>query len=48
MLSTSFNGNGVGIIADGTQNALVVKAVQLMREIGAAIQQLDIRRQRID
>ena len=45
---TSFNGNGVSIIADGTQNALVVKAdPQLMREIEAAIQQLDIRRQQV-
>lgn len=42
---SSFNGNGVSIIADSTQNALVVKAdPQLMREIEAAIQQLDIRR----
>ena len=45
---TSFNGNGVSIIAEGTQNALVVKAdPQLMREIEAAIQQLDIRRQQV-
>lgn len=45
---TSFNGNGVSIIADGTQNALVVKAdPQLMREIEAAIQQLDIRRRQV-
>lgn len=45
---TSFNGNGVSIIADSTQNALVVKAdPQLMREIEAAIQQLDIRRQQV-
>lgn len=45
---TSFNGNGVSIIADASQNALVVKAdPQLMREIEAAIQQLDIRRQQV-
>jgi len=45
---SSFNGNGVSIIADSTQNALVVKAdLQLMREIEAAIQQLDIRRQQV-
>ncbi|MEK0212937.1 type II secretion system secretin GspD [Acinetobacter junii] len=45
---SSFNGNGVSIIADSTQNALVVKAdPRLMREIEAAIQQLDIRRQQV-
>ena len=45
---TSFNGNGVSIIADSTQNALVVKAdPQLMREIEAAVQQLDTRRQQL-
>ena len=45
---TSFNGNGVSIIADSSQNALVVKAEpQLMREIESAIQQLDIRRQQV-
>lgn len=45
---TSFNGNGVSIIADSSQNALVVKAdPQLMREIDAAIQQLDVRRQQV-
>lgn len=45
---TSFNGNGVSIIADNTQNALVVKAdPQLMREIEAAIQQLDTRREQV-
>ena len=45
---TSFNADGVSIIADGTQNALVVKAEpQLMREIEAAIQQLDVRRQQV-
>ncbi|MGL5403724.1 MAG: type II secretion system secretin GspD, partial [Acinetobacter sp.] len=45
---TSFNSAGVSIIADSTQNALVVKAdPQLMREIEAAIQQLDTRRQQV-
>lgn len=45
---TSFSGNGISIIADATQNALVVKAdPQLMREIESAIQQLDIRRQQV-
>ena len=45
---TSFNGNGVSIIADGSQNALIVKAdPQLMREIDSAIQQLDVRRQQV-
>ena len=45
---TSFNGNGVSIIADTTQNSLVVKAdPQLMREIESAIDQLDIRRQQV-
>lgn len=45
---TSFNANGVSIIADSSQNALVVKAdPQLMREIDAAIQQLDVRRQQV-
>ncbi|RYL25385.1 type II secretion system secretin GspD [Acinetobacter piscicola] len=45
---SSFNANGVSIIADSTQNALIVKAEpQLMREIDAAIQQLDIRRQQV-
>jgi general secretion pathway protein D len=45
---TSFNGAGISIIADPTQNALVVKAEpQLMREVEAAIQQLDIRRQQV-
>lgn len=44
----SFNSNGVSIIADGSQNALVVKAdPQLMREIESAIQQLDTRRQQV-
>lgn len=45
---SSFSGNGVSIIADTTQNSLLVKAdPQLMREIEAAIQQLDIRRQQV-
>ncbi len=45
---TSFNAAGISIIADPTQNALVVKAEpQLMREVEAAIQQLDIRRQQV-
>ena len=46
---TSFNANGVSIIADATQNALVVKATdpQLMREIETTINQLDIRRQQV-
>lgn len=45
---TSFNNNGVSIIADSAQNALVVKAdPQLMREIEAAIQQLDVRREQV-
>lgn len=45
---SSFNANGVSIISDSTQNALVVKAdPQLMREIEAAIQQLDTRREQV-
>ncbi|MBU3847481.1 MAG: type II secretion system secretin GspD [Candidatus Acinetobacter avistercoris] len=45
---TSFNGNGISIIADNSQNALVVKAdPQLMREIESAIQQLDVRREQV-
>ena len=45
---TSFNNGGVSIIADSTQNSLVVKAdPQLMREIESAIQQLDVRRQQV-
>ncbi len=45
---SSFNGNGVSIIADHTQNSIVVKAdPQLMREIESAITQLDIRRQQV-
>ncbi|OTT97688.1 type II secretion system protein GspD [Acinetobacter baumannii] len=45
---TSFNQNGVSIIADDAQNSLVVKAdPQLMREIESAIQQLDVRRQQV-
>ncbi|MCZ2937112.1 type II secretion system secretin GspD [Acinetobacter baumannii] len=45
---TSFNQNGVSIIADNAQNSLVVKAdPQLMREIESTIQQLDVRRQQV-
>ncbi|MCH4244790.1 type II secretion system secretin GspD [Acinetobacter gerneri] len=45
---SSFNANGVSIIADESQNSLVVKAEpQLMREIDSAIQQLDVRRQQV-
>lgn len=45
---SSFNGQGVSIIADAKQNALVVKAdPQLMREIESAIQQLDVRRPQV-
>lgn len=45
---TSFNANGISIIADSSQNALVVKAdPQLMREIESAIQQLDVRREQV-
>ena len=45
---TSFNVKGVSIIADNSQNALVVKAEpQLMREIESAIQQLDMRREQV-
>lgn len=45
---SSFNANGVSIIADSSQNALMVKAdPQLMREIDSAIQQLDVRRQQV-
>ena len=45
---TTFSSQGVSIIADATQNALVVKAdPQLMREIESAIAQLDIRRQQV-
>ena len=45
---SSFSANGVSIIADATQNSLVVKAdPQLMREIESAINQLDIRRQQV-
>lgn len=45
---TSFSSHGVSIIADPSQNSLVVKAdPQLMREIESAIQQLDIRRQQV-
>ncbi|WP_445114721.1 type II secretion system secretin GspD [Acinetobacter sp. WZC-1] len=45
---TSFSGNGVSIIADSSQNSLVVRAdPQLMREIDAAVQQLDVRREQV-
>lgn len=45
---TSFNQNGVSIIADNAQNSLVVKAdPRIMREIESAIQQLDVRRQQV-
>ncbi len=45
---SSFNARGVSIIADSSQNSLVVKAEpQLMREIEAAIQQLDVRREQV-
>ncbi|WP_347460896.1 type II secretion system secretin GspD [Acinetobacter sp. ANC 7454] len=45
---TSYSANGVSIIADTTQNSLVVKAdPQLMREIESAISQLDTRRQQV-
>lgn len=45
---TTFSSQGVSIIADASQNALVVKAdPQLMREIESAISQLDIRRQQV-
>lgn len=45
---SSFNANGVSIIADASQNSLVVKAdPQLMREIESAIQQLDVKRQQV-
>lgn len=45
---SSFSANGVSIIADTTQNALLVKAdPQLMREIESAIQQLDTRREQV-
>lgn len=45
---TSFSNEGVSIIADSSQNALVVKAdPQLMREIEASIQQLDVRREQV-
>lgn len=45
---SSFSANGISIIADTTQNSLLVKAdPQLMREIESAIQQLDIRRQQV-
>lgn len=45
---SSFSANGVSIIADESQNSLVVKAEpQLMREIDAAINQLDVRRKQV-
>lgn len=45
---SSFSSEGISIIADSTQNALIVKAdPQLMREISSAIEQLDIRRQQV-
>ncbi len=45
---SSFSANGVSIIADTSQNSLLVKAdPQLMREIEAAVQQLDIRREQV-
>lgn len=45
---TSFNAGGISIIADETQNALVVKAEPaLMREIESAIEQLDSRRSQV-
>lgn len=45
---SSFSANGVSIIADTTQNAVLVKAdPQLMREIESAIQQLDTRREQV-
>lgn len=45
---TSYSGGGVSIIADETQNALVVKAdPSIMREIESAINQLDSRRAQV-
>ena len=45
---TNFSAGGVSIIADETQNALVVKAEPaLMREIETAIDQLDTRRSQV-
>lgn len=45
---SSFSANGVSIIADTTQNSLLVKAdPQLMREIESAISQLDTRREQV-
>lgn len=45
---SSFNAGGISIIADETQNALVVKAEPaLMREIETAIDQLDSRRSQV-
>ncbi|MEC7119931.1 MAG: type II secretion system secretin GspD [Pseudomonadota bacterium] len=46
--STAKRGSGVSIIADESQNALVVKAdPALMREIESAIKQLDVRRAQV-
>ncbi len=45
---SSFSAKGVSIIADTTQNSLLVKAdPQLMREIESAVQQLDTRREQV-
>lgn len=45
---TNFSAGGISIIADETQNALVVKAEPaLMREIETAIDQLDTRRSQV-
>lgn len=45
---SSFSAGGISIIADETQNALVVKAEPaLMREIESAIEQLDSRRSQV-
>lgn len=45
---TSFSAGGISIIADETQNALIVKSEPaLMREIESAIEQLDSRRSQV-
>lgn len=45
---SSFSANGVSIIADTTQNSLLVKAdPPLMREVESAISQLDTRREQV-
>lgn len=45
---TNFSSGGVSIIADETQNALIVKAdPALMREIESAVDQLDARRSQV-